>query len=124
MPDGFHDIGRFRMNAVCEPQLSALLAEATSESFWRTLHPDLHISPFPLASKLAGVSPFTPPLAERCVQRMLRDGYFDTPPIMTPAKAARLASVISDLASRGIAPVFAFVYDEFWQMACGMNPVL
>lgn len=112
------------MNAESEPGLREPLAQAADESFWRALHPDLHISPFPLAAKLAGASPMSRPLAERCAQRMIRDGYFDTPPIMQQARAARLAAVVGDLAARGIAPVFAFVYDEFWQMACGMSPVL
>lgn len=112
------------MNTATEPRLSAPLAQAADESFWRALHPDLHISPFPLAAKLAGASPISGPVAERSAQRMIKDGYFDTPPIMSQARAARLAVVIGDLAARGIAPVFAFVYDEFWQMACGMSPVL
>ncbi|WP_151638865.1 phytanoyl-CoA dioxygenase family protein [Noviherbaspirillum aerium] len=103
---------------------STPLGRAGDEAFWRALNPDLHISAFPLAAKLAYASQVSPQQADQCTRRMLKDGYFETPPLISKAKAARLASVISDLVARGIAPVFAFIYDEFWQIACGTNPVL
>jgi hypothetical protein len=109
------------MNATLDQKQSSLI-HATDESFWRALNPDLHITPFPLADSAS--SCIEAPIVEQCTSQMMKEGYFHTPPILTREKAERLSRVVADLVQRKFAPVFAFVYDEFWQLFSGAYPVL
>lgn len=114
--------GENGMNAMLDQVQSSLL-NASNESFWRALNPDLHISPFPLSGD-ALFSKTDTSVVEQCTSRMVKEGYFQVPPVISREKAGRLARVVADLKQKNIAPVFAFVYDEFWQVFTGVNPVL
>lgn len=103
------------------------LRDAHNIWFWQTLNPDLTISERPLAH--------TPPPAlshdralagtvARLAADTVREGYFQAPPVIGQAEAARLARVVEDLVQRGIPPVFCLVYDEFWRMFAGLDPLL
>lgn len=114
------------MNAPLE-QPHQPLRDAHEILFWRTLNPDLSIGDTPLASMPACALAQDPVLAasvSRLAAATRREGYFHAPPIIDPLRAARLARVIDGLMQRGIPPVFCLVYDEFWQMFAGLDPVL
>ncbi len=97
------------------------LRDAHEIGFWHTLNPDLTIGDTPLARKSA----HNPALAVAALAAdTVREGYFQAPPIIAPAQAARLARVIDGLVRRGIPPVFCLVYDEFWHMFGGLDPLL
>jgi hypothetical protein len=104
-------------------QVPSALLNVSDESFWRSLNPDLHITAFPL-SDIAHHLKTDAAAAEQCTARIIKEGYFQAPALMSRKKAARLARLVAELHRRKIAPVFAFVYDEFWQLLCGIDPVL
>jgi len=88
---------------------------AKDEKFWKALNPDLHISPRPLQD--ATPSPWLDAAVNgRCVASLLKDGYFHAPPLVPRETATRLSHVLTELETRNIPVVFAFVYDEFWQL--------
>lgn len=84
-------------------------------AFWQALQPTLHISPQPLAGPCPAL-PAEGAEADDCQKSLRLDGYFKAGPRLDRSHALRLAQVVSDLARRGIPGVFAFVYDEFWQV--------
>ncbi|TWI42511.1 ectoine hydroxylase-related dioxygenase (phytanoyl-CoA dioxygenase family) [Pseudoduganella flava] len=96
---------------------------ASQIGYWRTLHPDLTITGRPLAD-----TPALPVLTRADVGRLaadtVREGYFHAPQVIAPAYAARLARVVDNLVRNGIPPVFCLVYDEFWNMFAGLDPLL
>jgi hypothetical protein len=96
---------------------------ASQIGYWRTLHPDLTITGRPLAGASA-----LPVLTRADVARLaadtVREGYFHAPQVIAPAHAARLAHVVGNLVRSGIPPVFCLVYDEFWAMFAGLDPLL
>jgi len=103
------------------------LRDAHEIGFWRTLHPDLAISDLPLARAPASSLARDPALAgavARLAADTVREGYFQAPPVIDPVRAARLARIVDGLVVRGIPPVFSLVYDEFWQMFAGLDPLL
>jgi hypothetical protein len=93
------------------------------ESYWKTLNPDLHITTFPFSAS-ALLSDTNASLVDRCTSRMIKDGYFDAPSIIPREKAERFAAVVTRLSQLNVPPVFAFVYDEFWQLFYQIDPVL
>lgn len=109
------------MNAVLQHHPS--LHAADDIGYWRTLNPDLTISTHPLAD-----TPRLPVLTRADVARLAadtrREGYFQAPPLIAPAHAARLARVVGNLVRQGMPPVFCLVYDEFWNMFAGLDPLL
>jgi len=99
------------------------LRDAHEIGFWRTLHPDLAISDRPLAHA-ASPLPALAAAVSRLTADTAREGYFHAPPLIATAQAARLAQVVDSLVQRGIPPVFCLVYDAFWQMFAGLDPLL
>jgi hypothetical protein len=98
------------------------LLHAGDEQFWQSLNPDLHISRFPLSDIACYKTDAA--IVEQCRSRILKEGYFQAPPVISREKAERLSRVVIDFDRRNIAPVFAFIYDEFWQIFCGLNPLM
>jgi hypothetical protein len=101
----------------------ALLPRMKDEAFWRALNPDLHITHHPLRAATAW-SAMGPDLSERCVSFFRKEGYFQAPPLIEPETTTRLAQAIEAMADRTIPGVFAFVYDEFWQLFATANRFL
>ena len=114
------------MNAPLE-QSHWPLRDAHEIGFWRTLNPDLAISNMPLASVPATGLARDPAMAgvvSRLAADTVREGYFCAPPVIGETQAARLARAVEGLVARGIPPVFCLVYDEFWSMFAGLDPLL
>lgn len=55
---------------------------------------------------------------------MLREGYVQVGGLFDRDRALALAQNIVHLRARGLLPVFALVYDEFWWLAKRLNPLL
>lgn len=53
------------------------------------------------------------------VQRLGRDGYLKTGPFIDPNLIAAMKHAMLVLRRQGLPPVFAYVYDEFWDIARG-----
>jgi hypothetical protein len=99
------------------------LRNVQDESFWSALHPDLHITRYPLL-EIAPFSGIDASLIETSVCRIRKEGYFQMPPLISRKETDRLSGVIADLVNGNIPPVFGFVYDEFWQLFGGLSHFL
>jgi hypothetical protein len=88
------------------------LTDMTRREAWAALAPTLHIED----PDLLRVSP----LAfgeDRCAglrARLRTEGYFQEGGNAWGADTSCLADTVRTLAARGLSPVFAFLYDEFW----------
>lgn len=94
-----------------------LTIASQSAAFWRRLSPELTISGW------------TPPLPDAPVPRAARaslteDGYLATGPVADPALIGRLANAMDRITRAGLPPAFIGVYDEVWQLAAALHPVL
>jgi hypothetical protein len=56
---------------------------------------------------------------QRFVQRLVRDGYLKTDPFISARLIAAMKQAMFVLRDQGFPPVFAYVYDEFWDIARG-----
>ncbi|MEY2879805.1 MAG: hypothetical protein RLZZ15_2185 [Verrucomicrobiota bacterium] len=88
------------------PRLS--VQEATDPEFWRTLRPDLTVGGDATVPDAAVAD------TGALLGQLRREGYFNARDVIDAGLVARLRGGIEALEARGIPPVFAFVYDEFW----------
>jgi Phytanoyl-CoA dioxygenase (PhyH) len=101
----------------------ALLPRMKEQGFWQALNPDLHITGRPLQDTPATCA-MDADVRERCVSFFRQEGYFQAPPLIAESMTRRLARAVTGLADHGIPGVFAFIYDEFWQLFMAANPFL
>lgn len=91
--------------------------------FWKKLNPQLSITPQPFAQQ--------PPLidisddaAERCLNRVIDEGYFSTEALIPNAEVTAIADAIERIVGLGLPPVFIYVYDEVWQIFNRLSNVI
>lgn len=105
-----------------ERALQKRMADVRDPGFWRALNPELTISDFPLAAARERL-PVTADAIERCARQLKADGYLQAPPLVPRAEAARLALAIERIVAEGLPPALAAVYDEYYNVFNGMEPV-
>jgi hypothetical protein len=80
--------------------------------FWRELNPGLSVlEDWRLDSSLS----FEPEELEECLEELRIEGYFHLDAILPEIDILRMAIGIDTLVEQNLMPVFAFVYDEYWQ---------
>ena len=100
---------------------------STEPDFWKKLCPDLTITE---DRSLAELSDFGQCLSidshewELCKELIHEDAYFVCDEYFSPQLIDRLADCFRKLHGEGIPEVFAFVYDEFWNLLLQMDPLL
>ena len=94
--------------------------------FWNRLCPNLNIS------EQTPLDEFTDNTLQeklrdddwqQCKSLIQEDGYFAYDSWFKPASIQRLCDCLEKLNQAGIPPIFSFVYDEFWQMLTGLEPL-
>ena len=105
--------------------MSLDLYNAQSEAFWKTLCPELSISNQPLAelSDWGQSRRVDEETWATCQQTIAQDGYFAYDGWFDERQIDRMAKCFEVLESQGIHPVFAFVYDEFWDLLMQLDPL-
>ena len=106
-----------------ESNRRSFLANLQDLSFWKSLNPDLSITHHPLSDAICDAEHDAEAVKESLL-RVVTEGYFQAPPILSKEKSKRLSRVITSLVDRNIPPVFAFVYDEYWRIFGGANHFL
>lgn len=91
--------------------------------YWLELMPTLRITDTPFNSNLPAHE-LSPELQTRLRRQMIEDGYFQLPPILDEDETALLRNSIMQLHQKGIMPIFASVYDEYWQALCRLRGLL
>ena len=101
------------------------LQSIQTEEFWRDLCPQLSISTQPLAerSDWGQSRPLEHETWKTCQQTMAEDGYFAYGGWFDQRQIDRMQACFDQLDANGIHPVFAFVYDEFWDLLMQMDPL-
>ena len=94
--------------------------------YWQTLCPDLTITQ---GQPLTEISSFGKNISIRtddwlvCKELINQDGYFAYDSWFDPSLVERLADCFAKLDANGIPCVFAFVYDEFWELLLQLDPL-
>lgn len=105
-----------------ERALTRRLPEVRDPDFWRALNPDLTISEFPLATRRERPAAVAA-MADHCRRQITTDGYLMTPPVIPADEMARLAAGIERVVAAGFPSVFAAVYDEYYNIFNGLEPI-
>jgi len=95
--------------------------------YWQSLCPELTITE---AKSLTEISSFGSNLQRRagdwavCKELINEDGYFAYDSWFEPDLINRLATCFATLDANDIPCVFAFVFDEFWELLLQLDPLL
>jgi hypothetical protein len=99
-------------------EVNARVESALSEGYWRDLCPDMSLGEgSPDAAPEAET--LDAPSREALLKKFEREGYFQTAPLFSAATVGRMARCIEALRRADWPPVFAFVYDGFWEVTRG-----
>lgn len=95
--------------------------------FWERLNTGLTISENPFqADRLQ--YPIATGEDHRYLRQIIKEGYFQTKPVIPQEITSQLSLGISRIFGLGIPSLFAFVYDEYWQLIDQfsqlLNPIL
>lgn len=97
------------------PDVESYLRDALERAYWQRLNPALSIgiqrpaTPFETA-------PLDEPQTARQLERLHREGYFQTSPVLALAVLQRMRLAIDKIRAERWPAVFAYVYDEFWEV--------
>lgn len=97
--------------------------QIANADYWRALNPALTITSSPLAELIPDPE-FGAGMVDRCLDSLVREGYFQTPPAVPANLLANLSAGIDRVVRAGFPPFFACVYDEFYQAFAGLSPIL
>jgi len=118
-PDPLIDVAKSLLSRLQIPpaQVESLAQQALSLDYWRTLNPQLGVA----AAASRQVEAATVPLqqVDDCVAAIAREGYFQLHHLLAPDVAKQMRAAMENLCAHDWLPVFAFMYDEFWQMTRG-----
>jgi hypothetical protein len=94
------------------------LNDALRQEYWRELCPQLHVD------GAENPPPVQLPPVIGLLGTFLREGHLNIPDVFPPEHIARLRDAVVTLHRRGIPPLFAFVYDEFWLTTARLFPLV
>ena len=113
------DAGFERISAL--RKLEKHRAEFQDPDFWRRINPDLTISDNPFR-QVASVE-VAPAEVDRCSRLLVEEGYMQTRPLVPEARMEPLVRGIRRLVERGIPSGFLCLYDEYYQIFQGLEPL-
>jgi hypothetical protein len=83
---------------------------------WQQICPDLSIGRSTPVHDIED-NPLSVENRKSLVQRLVRDGYLKTDPVIAAHVIVAMKLTLNTLREYGLPPVFAYVYDEFWDFA-------
>lgn len=98
-----------------EAEIDAHLALAFSREHWAALAPGLSIEGGAPAAALEA-RPIDEAERGRLLQRLAIEGWFRADPVFDAGVVEAMRAAVAGLVARGWPPVFAYVYDELWQV--------
>jgi hypothetical protein len=99
------------------------LEEAANPAFWLSLNPHMSITENPFAGAGSAYD-FGPEEGETAVEQIKREGYFQTRPLLPVPEIEQIKRAILNILHQGFPPLFALVYDEFWQVFARLSRLL
>jgi hypothetical protein len=110
-------------NHVLRTRFAGSRDRVADPDFWRAICPGLTISDRPFTRPLDPYA-IAPEVVARCQATLDHDGYFATDPVTLPASADRLIDGARLLTEAGFPSGFAVLFDEFWRLFDGLEPLL
>lgn len=91
---------------------------------WMDLNPELTISESPFVPNSQGFR-FDSEDAQKAIAQVSLEGYLmSRPGLITPGLCQALARAVERIQGEGFHPLYAAVYDEYWQVLHGIQPYL
>src|SRR6266850_5526318 len=111
-----------RERTIQAPMLSsqALKGLFQSADFWRKLNPELSIKNKLLVQSDSGLGLLQEEIQE-LINNLKAEGYFQLDPVLPPHNTQRLRLAVERIWRAKLPTVFAFVYDEFWELAHSLH---
>lgn len=100
-----------------------VLQAAEEPDFWKSLCPELNVTEDPYSDTVSAYHIDAHEM-ETSVRQIIKEGYFQTPPIIPQADIETLTDCISKVTQEGFPHVCALVYDEFWRVLGRLSNVL
>lgn len=100
---------------LADGEVAARLAQARSVAYWQGLNPSLAVD----RTGVAGVresKAISPRRRRAVIEHYTADGYFQIDSLLPVPMLRRMCRSIEVLKKEGWPPVFAFIYDPFWQV--------
>lgn len=97
------------------------LPQAGDLQFWRDLNPHLPITDRPFELNPAPPQP-SPEALELYREQMIEEGYTQTSPTLPPDMLQQMVAAVESVRKLDLPPVFAFVYDIFFQGLTCFDP--
>ncbi|WP_341529431.1 phytanoyl-CoA dioxygenase family protein [Nostoc sp. UHCC 0302] len=101
----------------------SLIPQAENIDFWRKLNPDLTISDKALQWESVH-SAIEPIYLDEYALQLKEEGYFQTPPVIPPTTTQQMIQCIEKVKKAGFPPIFALVYDIFYEGFAYFDSVL
>ncbi|WP_167506494.1 phytanoyl-CoA dioxygenase family protein [Corallococcus carmarthensis] len=105
-------------------QLMERLSVVEDLDFWRRLQPEAPITEHPWKALGDIPAPGRPEEARELAARLRHEGYFQTGPLVPEAMIRQMRSCIEAVRKAGFPPMFALVYDVFYQALAHARPTL
>ena len=102
---------------------NAALAFACDRDYWTNLIPDFNITDHPIQNAASRYQVDVPDMGAP-VRQVIKEGYTQLPSVIPRVETTRLAECVKKICDLSLPPVFAFVYDEFWQMFANLSGAL
>jgi hypothetical protein len=96
-------------------EVASRLEQARSVAYWEQLYPALSVGRNG-SGGIREMRPLGPRRRKAAVEQLAADGYFQLDPLLPGATVRRLRRCIEVLKEAGWPPIFALVYDQFWQI--------
>ncbi|MBE9033951.1 phytanoyl-CoA dioxygenase family protein [aff. Roholtiella sp. LEGE 12411] len=103
--------------------LTPLLTQAQDINYWRSLNPNLTISDNPFAD-FQDSSDISKKRLNDYTLQLREEGYFQTNQLIPSATIQEMNECINQVRKAGFPPIFALVYDVFYQVFDYFNPIL
>ncbi|MFK5947575.1 MAG: hypothetical protein QM500_02250 [Methylococcales bacterium] len=94
---------------------STIQENIQSKRFWEELNPGLKISDFPF--KNTQPISVSEAVIDKSIDQLKNENYFHTLPIIPEVTSKHLAEAIQKVVSACFPAVYAFDYDDFWELA-------
>ena len=101
-------------------QPQALLDKLCDPNFWRELNPGLSV----LELQPAEPIDLDPEELNYQLAELTHEGYFQLNAVLPEIDMFRMAIGVESLVEQDLPPVFAFVYDDYWQTFQRVSPML
>ena len=96
-------------------EVESYLQQALDRDYWQRLNPALSVGAGRSAIALEA-APLAPSDIATQLAKLRREGYFQTAPVLDPDVLGRMRQAIDTLRAERWPAVFAYVYDEFWEI--------